>query len=242
MSSEQAKAYHSITIGDKNTWDDWHLVPTSRPLVSPPGLKTHFVDLPGGDGVLDLTEALTGKPVYGNRTGTWEFIVMNDYASWELLYSDIMDYLHGKAHTAILDDDPGYYYEGRFSVEEWTSGKDWSTIKIQYSVYPYKMSVEGSSGDNWLWNPFNFETGIIQSFSDVQITGSGSVTIIVDSMCTVSEIVTTASGMKVTWKGTTYNLNYGSNKLSKIKMEAGTNVLNFTGTGKVTVLVNEGRF
>ena len=27
--------YHSITIGDKNTWDDWHLIPATRPLFHP---------------------------------------------------------------------------------------------------------------------------------------------------------------------------------------------------------------
>lgn len=28
--------YHSITIGDKNTWDDWKMIPVSRPVVAPP--------------------------------------------------------------------------------------------------------------------------------------------------------------------------------------------------------------
>ena len=28
--------YHSITIGDKNTWDDWKIIPVSRPVVAPP--------------------------------------------------------------------------------------------------------------------------------------------------------------------------------------------------------------
>lgn len=35
--------YHSITIGEKNTWDDWHLIPTSRPLVNPPSVNTHLI-------------------------------------------------------------------------------------------------------------------------------------------------------------------------------------------------------
>ena len=47
--------YHSITIGDKNTWDDWHLIPATRPLFNPPTVKENMVNIPGGDGVLDLT-------------------------------------------------------------------------------------------------------------------------------------------------------------------------------------------
>ncbi len=43
--------YHSITIGNKNTWDDWHLIPATRPLFNPPTVKTNMVNIPGGDGI-----------------------------------------------------------------------------------------------------------------------------------------------------------------------------------------------
>ena len=45
--------YHSITIGSKNTWDDWYLIPSSRPVVNPPKPKTKYIDIPGADGHLD---------------------------------------------------------------------------------------------------------------------------------------------------------------------------------------------
>lgn len=85
--------YHSITIGDKNTWDDWHLVPLSRPFFAPPIPKTNFVDIPGGDGSIDLSTALSGRTVYENRTGTIEFMIVNGYKEWFILYSEIMNYL-----------------------------------------------------------------------------------------------------------------------------------------------------
>lgn len=59
--------------------DDWRLVPASRPLFNPPAQKVKTLDIPGGDGVIDLSQALTGYPVYQNRTGSIEFIVMNDF-------------------------------------------------------------------------------------------------------------------------------------------------------------------
>ena len=130
--------YHSITFGDKNTWDDWRLVPASRPLFNPPAQKVKTLDIPGGDGVIDLSQALTGYPVYQNRTGSIEFIVMNDFKPWHMAYSDIMDYLHGQTMRAILEDDPEYFYEGRFTVNAWKSEKDWSRLVIDYDVGPYK--------------------------------------------------------------------------------------------------------
>jgi len=144
--------YHSITFGDKNTWTDWHLVPTSRPLFNPPSVKTKTLDIPGGDGVIDLTESLTGYPVYENREGSLEFVVLNDFChlvktheEWYEVYSNIMDYLHGQKVQAILEDDKEYYYDGRFSINSWKSDKDYSKIVIDYSVEPYKRLVNATS-------------------------------------------------------------------------------------------------
>ena len=163
--------YHSITFGDKNTWDDWRLVPASRPVFNPPAQKVKTLDIPGGDGVIDLSQALTGYPVYQNRTGSIEFVVMNDFKPWQTAYSDIMDYLHGQNMRAVLEDDPEYFYEGRFTVNAWKSEKDWSRIVIDYSVGPYKWTLL-SSVDDWLWDPFNFQNGIIRSalFRDISVT------------------------------------------------------------------------
>lgn len=137
--------YHSIDFGDKNTWESWHLVPTSRPVVAPPKQKTKTVDIPGGSGIVDLSESLTGYPVYSNRTGSFEFIVLNDFyeqvkydTPWHEIYTDIMNHLHGRTMKMILEDDPDYYYEGRFAVDQWNSDKWHSKITISYDVGPYK--------------------------------------------------------------------------------------------------------
>ena len=70
----------------------------------------------------------------------------------------------------VLEDDLAFYYEGRFEVGDWTSDKDWSTLKIKYNVDPYKRSRQ-STADDWIWDPFNFQNGIIQTqyFKDLEI-------------------------------------------------------------------------
>lgn len=170
--------YHGIKFGDKRTWEDWHLVPTTRPVFNPPPLKSKYVDIPGSNGTLDLTESLTRYPLYGNRTGSFEFIVVNsfselvtDHEEWYNRYSDIMDYIHGKSMKAILDDDYNYFYEGRFTVNSWKSEKLYSKIVIDYNVGPYKWEVLGST-DDWLWDPFNFNLdSTLQSvYKDIQLT------------------------------------------------------------------------
>lgn len=240
MSSEKAKSYHSITIGDKNTWDDWHLVPTSRPLVNPPGVRANMVDIPGGDGSLDLTEALTGFPTYSNRTGSWEFIVMNDYGSWEARYSELMAYFHGKQFRAILDDDPNYYYEGRFSLSSWSSNKNWSTVVINYNVGPYKIELR-ASGEDWLWDPFNFEQDTIRDYKNIQVNGSLEFVIANDIM-RVKPVIEASTAMTVTHSGHTYDLVAGENRPRGLVLHPGDNTLVFNGTGTVTIIMYGGRF
>lgn len=147
------KMYHSITFYDtdglsRNTWDDWHLAPSSRPFLAPPVMKTQIVEIPGADGVLDLSTSLTnGRPIFQNREGSWEFIVINGYGTWSDRYSEIMNYIHGKIVKVKLETDPEWYYEGRLTIENWASPSDgtWSTITIKYSVKPYKYKFSNPS-------------------------------------------------------------------------------------------------
>lgn len=177
--------FHSLTFYETNqtphsskgvnTYEDFHLMPSTsmpRPVFDPPSVKTQIVDIPGADGYIDLSESLTKYPVYNNRQGSIDFIVLSGFETWQQLYSRIMNYLHGRTKRVVMDDDVGYFYEGRFKVNKWKSANDgtWSTITIDYDVKPYKMEVNDSL-DDWLWDPFNFDTGITLSelFADITI-------------------------------------------------------------------------
>lgn len=124
-----------------NTLSDFFLVPTSRPTINPPDLKSTAVDVPGANGTLDLTRALVPYPVFSNRQGSIEFAVLNDKMEWTELYSKIMEVVHGRKMRMWLEDDPNWYYEGTWTVNEWRSNSDgtWSNITLNYDVFPYKI-------------------------------------------------------------------------------------------------------
>ena len=240
--------YHSITfeVNDQkiNTWDDWKLIPTSRPLVVPPGVKTQYVDIPGGNGTIDLTEVLTGYPLYENRIGSWEFAVTNDFRPWHIAYSDIMGFLHGKRMKALLEDDPYFYYEGRFAVNKWASNKDYSVITIDYDVYPYKKSIF-SSVEKWLWDPFNFEIGVIRNYNALAVSGELSVMIPGSDepiVPIISVISTDSSGMDVEFNNASYHLSNGENIVPELQILKEKNTLIFKGNGTVTIDYREGLF
>ena len=160
------KSEGELTFNGINTWDDWHLIPSSRPLINPPGFRSEFIDVPGFNGSIDVSTILTGYPTYTDRSGSFDFYVLrdyDDYISWSYTYSKIMEYLHGRKFKIILDDDKGYYYVGRMTVNAWKSEKDWSKITLDYRVEPFKYSLV-SSLEPWLWDPFDFKHGVVPDY------------------------------------------------------------------------------
>ena len=167
-----------------NTYKDLFLVPTSRPVINPPSVKTKQIEVPGANGIIDLTESLTPYPVFNNRQGSIEFAVLNEKKlsngkemQWHTLYSKILNMLHGRKAKVILEDDPGWYYEGRWTVNNWTSNADgtWSNVTLDYDLYPYKLdvntSIDGAAEtgtDRWKWSPFSFVDGVILNLLEAQ--------------------------------------------------------------------------
>lgn len=232
-----------VTFGTKHSYRDWGLLLKSRPVISPPSPKTVYVDIPGSDGVIDLTESLTGDVKFDNRTIKCEFVVLDARNRWSNIYSEIMDYLHGQRMRVRLDEDPTYYYEGRLQVNEWKSDKVTSTITIEGDVEPYKMEMF-SSLEDWEWDSFNFETGIIRDYKEIRVDESLTFTIegrrksVVPSFTVVSD---DGSGLQVRFNGTTYDLPDGTSRVLNIVIKNGTNTLYFTGNGTVSIDYRGGR-
>lgn len=84
--------------------------------LEPPEPKTYTVDIPGGNGTIDLTEALTGDVSYENRSQEFTFDVLYP-DDFEKTKTKIMNFLHGRAYDYTMTMDPGYTYHGRFTVE-----------------------------------------------------------------------------------------------------------------------------
>lgn len=207
--------YHSIIISDRNTWDYWHLIPSSRPLVNPPEAKIQIIEVPGSqDAFVDMTDLLTGSPLFGSRQGSWQFIVHPDWSTnppWTVRYSDIMRYLHGKNHKVILEDDPDYYYEGRLRLNQWQSGANWSTIAIDYVFKPYKKSVHESkvilSGEAFDDPP-----------SYYSINKTVKLNIGDETVVPVFTLDNPNGETTVSFNGQSYSLDEGENKFKEIKL------------------------
>jgi len=222
-----------VKIGEKHSFDDFGLVMSSK-TISPPNPKVNKVSIPLRDGAIDLTEALMADVKYEERTITIVFSVIDPVNTWTTKISAIENYCHGQKMKIIFDDDTSFYYIGRIQVNEFTSNKTIGTLVVECTVDPYKYDILATN-EPWLWNPFDFENGIINSVANIAVSGTASVVVIGRRKKDYPKISCTTA-MQVTFKGITYNLNAGMNTMYDIVFEEGENTLTFTGNGTVTVV------
>lgn len=224
-----------VKFGEKHTYQEWGLILTHIN-IDFPDIKTETIDIPGADGELDFSEVLTGDIKYKNRTISFEFVTFERYKNWKNLISEISNYLHGKKFKIILDEDPSFYYYGRVTVNQFKSNKSTGTITIEADVEPYKYDLY-SSLEDWLWDPFNFETGIINETNELQVNRELEVAIYGRRKKVIPKITCNSSEnqMQVIFKGETYILSNGIQKILNIEICEGENVLKFIGNGTISI-------
>lgn len=122
-----------------------------------PAVKTYTVDVPGRDGLVDLSAALTGYPTFENVIGTVRFIVLK--GSTFNLKSFINTY-HGQLMRIATNEDYPKYRIGRATVtaEELKLGK-LRTFTLTMNAEPFLWNALLSS------QTFNVKTGSTTGFT-----------------------------------------------------------------------------
>ena len=221
----------TVTFGTKNSYTDFGLILSSKEITLPKA-KTNTVEVPGKDGVIDLTEVLTDDVKYENRKLSFTFTVIDHFNGWAARLSEVTNYLHGRKLRIYMDWDRNYYYEGRCSVNNFKSNKRTGKIVIDVDADPYKIE-KNSISDPWVWDTFSFIDGVIHT-SRYTITGSATV-ILINRRKVVSPTFTCSAAMTVTFEGVTYSLPSGTSTVLDIRLQEGENTITFTGTGTVQI-------
>lgn len=225
-----------VTFADQwHTERDWNLHPV-RIYISMPEAKEQVIDIPGGDGAIDLSE-INGRPMYGMRTVELEYHLRNvDNEKWNSIYSEIGAAITGKKVKMVLDDDPDHYYMARLKVDG--EKTDYVNAELTFSgtAEPFKYDLTATN-EPWLWDTFNFETGVIREIEEVEITAENNkVTIIGAGIDTPPVfVVSQADNLKLTYGGRTYTLQVGRNRFPAVRVGKEDVTLTFSGTGKFEV-------
>ena len=208
-----------IRFGTKWMHADYGLI-VAPYAISIPEPQTNFVDIPGRDGALDLSEAF-GTVRYADRIIP---LTMYARAPFDTLISSFAADVHGRRMNLIFDRDPTYYYDARVTVEDVEHHAGYCELSLECRARPYKME--------------HFETTIT-----VLPTGSATVTLTNTRMPVVPTITVSAEmTLTFTLSGTNYsvNLSAGTHVIPSLVLLEGDTAIEITGTGRITFTYRKG--
>lgn len=219
------KTYHTLR--------DWGLAIGNNNYIKEPVQETLYVDVPGMNGFLDMSEINTGHPVYKYRMLELKVGAFNKRMTWDAVMSSIRNSIEGRVVRIIFDNDLGYYWTGRVTVKGFDRVRELGTFTIQIKAEPYKMECF-SSLEDWEWDAFNFETGIIREYKELAVDGE-LVLIVPGNRKEIIPSFSCSAPMEVVFNGITYQLPEGVSRVIGIEITEGENILTFMGSGTVSV-------
>lgn len=174
--------------------------------LSPPEPKTTTVEIPGRDGVLDLTESLIGDVTYNNRSMTFTFLIV-DLEQFEVVKTQVSNALHGRKFNFEMTMDPGYTYTGRFKITSYTHTSTWNHgicgyIEVEIDAEPYKLK------SHYVYN--------------LNATG-GAMFQLPSGRKKVHPIVELTSPARIRFKNVVYRIGAGRFQLNDVLFEEGLN-------------------
>lgn len=177
------------------------------------------VSVPGRDGDLDMSEALTGYTQYHNREIQLQFGITGSEAECEVKKQVLVSAVSGKRVYVRFSHLEGYFV-GRCKVETITRAHRHYTIQLTIDCQPYRLAETETS----LY--YNLYT----SPREISVTNVGM---------PVSPTIRTTGKATVLYKGHRYTLETGTHRLGFV-IDSGENRLTISGTGSLTILYRKG--
>jgi len=200
-----------IYFGDIHSYYDLNLV-LSSVTIPPATPKTNYIDIPGGDGSIDLTEA-HGEIKYKNRECTFVFTVSpDDDLTFEERKMKVSTALNGVRCKIILDKDPNWYYNGRCTINEYKQDKNLLQITITATAEPYKYKLG-------------------ETVATFAVSESTLLATIKNERKTVVPVIECDIDVQVIFEASVFQLNTGRNRILEINLKPGENKFQLMGIG-----------
>lgn len=125
-------------------YENYDLIPDGKPNIALPSVKTNSIDIPGAMGTLNLSNFLTGYPVYKNRQGDLKFFILGEDSFREVKKRNFYAKFHGAFLNMVSPDDENKFYTGYFTVKSWEVDESMTNVVMSYDLEPYLYSREPS--------------------------------------------------------------------------------------------------
>lgn len=194
---------------------DWGIYLSSIDLGDPKP-KEIYVEIPNGDGALDLTEALTGDVHYESRPIEMVFTIKPETYSVQLARR-IRSFLNGQRRIIHWDDEPGYHLIGRCATTLQKDGVLW-LLTVRATCQPWLYVNEPTT-------------------RNVTMGAAGTTTLnLTNERKRVIPTITASAAVTIAFNGQTISVNAGTQRLTNIALQYGNNLLTITGAEGTTVL------
>ena len=208
-----------IRFGTKWARADYGLIvaPYAIPMPEP---QTSFVEIPGRDGALDLSEAF-GTVRYADRVIP---LTLYARAPFDAAVSAFAADVHGRRMNVIFDRDPSYYYDARITLEDVEKHAGYCELSLKCRAKPYKLE--------------HYETTLT-------ILPSGSATAtLTNTRMPVVPVITASAEMTLTFTisaiSYTVTLSAGAHTVPSMVLMEGDTAVEITGTGSITFTYRKG--
>lgn len=203
-------------INDRSSLADWGLL-LRHWEAEPPKVKEVMVELPGGDGAADLTEAL-GQVRYEMRQVRMEFALLPEKrAQWCMIREAFLKEVHGKKCDVELSAMPGWAFRGRCQVTE-IKETPYVAVTVVMEAQPYQYR--------------NQPTKVI--------AGNGTVGLY-NAQKPVVPQVTCTHNARIAFGESYVELAPGSHRIPALQLKEGVTEVEVETEGTVTFTYEEGR-
>lgn len=191
-------------------------------VIDPPTPKRELEDVPGMDGMLDVSYEATGDVKFQNRNVKLLFARADYNHDWEEIFTEIINKIHGRYMHVILDPDTDWYWDAFCTVEEPRANENKGTLRIVCDAFPYKMKRE-------------------ETIYNIQATAEGKQIKCKNfRMRAIPEFILTNT-TQILFGDIVKSVSAGTHAFADIIFKEGDNLITFKGTGNVTVKYREGK-
>lgn len=238
--TNSAKIIIAATNEEFDTLKDWGLAIGNNNYIGEPVQHTDFISVKGRNGLLDISEALTGRPTYSSREINITLGGMRNPSNWDVVISDLRNKVDGRQIKLIFDNDASHFWYGRCHIEGFDRFRELGTFTLSIpNADPYKYNVQEFNED-WLWDPFNFETDYVTEATEYTVHGNTEITLPAGTMPVAPTIIVTNINTHLTvqkyGESRVIDLSLGENKVYAITVNDTTeSVLMFEGDGTFSI-------
>ena len=210
-------ALSAVSINGTNTLTTYGLFLCADLKIGEPRLKENRVDIPGGNGSLNMSYSPQGMPVYYDREISFTLAKAMTEAARDSAVSTLRNLWHGKEVDLILPNDAAHYWHGVLAIGD-VSGYNKGLIPVKMTAAPFKLK---------------------NALTTVTQTGAGTVTLTNERMPAVPTVTSTGAAT-LAWSGYSVSIAAGEQTIPQLVLPQGDTEITITGSATVTFSWREG--